>query len=583
MECLYKSRTRDEVKKGKLKKGGNIFILFSEHKMPLDKMFQKKETLFYGSIYIASTGEELELTEKIKDKKNEEPDRGSVQRRKKKIPPPPEGSLIFTSRAYIEPALLRMFKEYQVEGVRFMFERLRQAEGAVLADEMGLGKTFQAIAIIRLFSRAGGKVLVVAPSSLVGLWEREVKKWAPEIRVYNGVDKSLKKYTGYSDVVGLSYEKLSTWKEIGNQNFSLIVCDEAHRLRSGSSLAIGVLRKLSGKRLLLTGTPFQNSLQEYKNLLSLVDPRADKAVGAKELSIIAGEAVLRRKIERTSLSLPQRDEVTWIVKNREFEETKKQYEDMSCSLGIQALQKLRGIASLSPSKWRIFSELVMDSLLEERSLVVISRYIETIKQTDALIKSLSRKKRITVREKDVLIFHGEMPVKDREESLRRFQEKGQRIIILSAKCGAEGLTLIKATRMIILDSDWNPANDQQAMARIWRLGQKLPVVIHRMFLMGSVEEHVLLVQLKKIEVQKSLEGEISEVEDLFDPQEISGVFIPEKHSVVHRWMGCRCTEEAPFAERNRSHVHTEDALIFTQRTNGSGICTGLFISSGDSS
>ncbi|KAI5185535.1 DNA repair and recombination protein RAD54B [Nematocida homosporus] len=573
MKCWYIRKSNgDEKECGVLKKAGSFYILLSGLGRVIDRVYPTRSSeVLEGPLYRATTGCESlldQVSSVIKELGRPVAVGGSGSyRRRPKVGPAPEGSLVLAPRAYIEPVHLKYFKDYQIEGVRFMFERLRSSAGAVLADEMGLGKTFQAIAIVRIFCKVGDSVLIVAPCSLVGVWERELRKWANLLSVFNGIDKHPKKYSGREEILLLSYERLATWKEATKHKFSLVVCDEAHRLRTGTSQAIAALKKLEGKRLLLTGTPFQNSLMEYKTLLALVDARAESAKGAAELSNIAGEAILRRKIERTSLSLPQKDEMIWLVRNNQYEETERLYNSFERSLGIQTLQKLRGEVSRSPSKWQLFYSLARSILVQGHSLVIISRFIDSVDQAKAVVLRLAAERDVPIKANDLSVFHGEMPVIERERSLAGFQSTGQKVIILSAKCGAEGLTLVKATRMIILDSDWNPANDLQAMARIWRLGQTQPVVIHRLFLMGTVEEHVLLVQLKKLVLQKSLEGE---GEDELAESEISSVFVAREDSVVHDWLGCQCQPEQPNMQGSDgyNHLHTDAGLILHKRVNG---------------
>ncbi|EHY65392.1 hypothetical protein NERG_01838 [Nematocida ausubeli] len=559
----------EDHSEGILKRTGGAYTLFTTAGIPMDRVMPTTNTAFEGSMYIVST----DIRRGIKDTITREAPQAVVAQRpiirKVQVPPPPEGSLIFTQRAYIEPSHLRFFKDYQIEGVQFMFERLRSANGALLADEMGLGKTFQAVAIARIFCRAGGLVLVVSPCSLVGVWEKEINKWAASLRVFNGALKHPNKYRGIEHVLLVSYEKLATL-DTERHKFQLVICDEAHRLRTSTSQALQALKKMGSKKLLLTGTPFQNTVQEYKTLLALVDGRAETAKGIKELSSIASDAVLRRKIERTSLRLPQKDEIIWIIQNKEYEAYKSFYRNIASRGGIQDIQRLRIHTCTSPSKWGVFLALAKDILLEKQSLVIISRYIEVIKKVKESIQAMATRREVPISPKDVSAFHGEMNITLREDALSSFQAKGQKVIILSAKCGAEGLTLVKSTRMIIVDSDWNPANDLQAMARIWRLGQTKPVIIHRLFLMGTVEEYILLVQMKKIDLQKKLEGVLppEEIEEHLSQCEEQSVFEPQTTSLVHKWLKCPCTEAYPLVcADGYSHRHTDTALILSQRIN----------------
>ncbi|KAI5181034.1 DNA repair and recombination protein RAD54 and RAD54-like protein [Nematocida sp. AWRm80] len=569
MECIYKRKGVEGIEKGSLRKNGGAFVLLSSQGKPLDKMLQKNTGTFEGPIHLASTDLKAQIEDKVERKKEKEIEIKHPVHSKRKVyvPPSPAGSLVFAPRAYVEPALLKYFKDYQVEGVKFVFERLLTSKGVILADEMGLGKTFQAVMIVYLFCRAGNNALIVCPCSLVGNWEREIKKWVPSLKTYNGVSRNPNEYTGREDILLMNYERFSTLRT--NCKFNLIVCDEAHRLRANTSLALKALKTHASKRLLLTGTPFQNSVEEYKTLLSLVDTRATTVKRLTDLAEIATKAVLRRKVERTSLKLPKKIELIWIIKNQEYEEYVKYFDGIKA--GIQEIQRLRAHSSTLLSKWKVLKSLAQEILSQKESLVMISRSIDVITQTETILKSMAQKREIPLSPKDILVFHGKMHINQREHSLNQFQSPGQKVIILSAKCGAEGLTLVKATQMIIIDSDWNPANDQQGMARIWRLGQTRPVTIHRLFMMGTIEEYILLIQMKKIEIQRRLDGEVPQAEieeQLSQCDEELSLFSPQNTSIVHSWLNCPCTENNPFSSATGySHLYTPLALILQQITN----------------
>lgn len=588
MQCIYgrKGKPGTELA-GYLRKTGSTYMLCAKVGGAVDRLLRTGPDAFAGALYIATTNMEkgLDYSTEIRNENKNSGGESVPDLRQKKVhvPLPPPGSLVFTPRAYIKPCALQRFKDYQIEGVRFMFRRLRSSSGAMLADEMGLGKTFQAVALVEMYCRAGARVLVVAPCSLVGVWEREMSKWASGVRVYNGADRPFKKYTGSHSVLLLSYQRLAAFKDVERFGFVLVVCDEAHRLRTEGSQAFEALKKLGSKKLLLTGTPFQNSVKEYRALLSLVDARAASAKTTAELASITHEAVMRRRVERTSLSLPQKDEYVWIVHNSELSSHIEYYRDHMHTPAIQSIQKLRGLVNTAESKWAIFSDVSRRILESKHSLVVISRYIEGVTRAADVLRAMCRGKEAPLHPSCILQFTGNMHLREREKSLADFQAGGQKVIVLSAKCGGEGLTLVKAARMIILDSDWNPANDMQAMARVWRLGQRKPVEIHRFFLMGTVEEYILLVQLRKIELQRKLEGNESpeenasgsieeEIEAQLSQEEEQNVLVPQAESLVHAWSKCRCRTRESQDGANApimgyAHKWTEQGLLLHKVVN----------------
>jgi SNF2 family DNA or RNA helicase len=543
MECIYRRRALSEgpEKRGILRKNGLSFTLLSSEGSPIDRLFPKK-TFFSGALYVAYTGGTGEAG------RDSSRDEGAEMREfkplgmkgqpAKKTLPPPEGSLIFGPNAYIEPFLAGRLKDYQEEGIVFLYNRLKRSPGAILADEMGLGKTLQAISLVYLFCKIGLKVLVLVPCSLAGVWEREIKKWLEtRLSTFNGPDKGVKKYRG-ERVLILNYEKFAANEEfLMKEQFSLIVCDEAHRLRSDNSQALMSLKKFAAKKLLITGTPFQNNLQEYKTLLSLVENNL-----STPLSDISRNAILHRSISRTTLKLPEKKEIVYVLKNEAEEEYKALYRSMERP-GINDIQRLRAALHSCPSKWKLFRKIIRET---SESVVAVTRYVEVLNRMVEELKGGPF---------EVITFYGEMGRAEREEALRKFEEPGRKIFLLTAKTGGEGLTLVKAKELIVFDTDWNPANDLQIIGRIWRIGQTVPVKIHRVLVMGSIEESIFLTQLRKLELQKTLTGEESSVD-------LEGLTLrPSGESIIHEYSACRCPHGRKEAIFGYDHEATEEGMI----------------------
>lgn len=579
MECVYRRRLNpnDAELRGLLKRTGGAFVLVSAAGVAIDRVYSRTSPSFFsGSLYVASTSTSPGSLNNAKSLgrplAHSIPDplpHRALRARRVPLPPPPEGSLVLGPQAYIEPFLARYFKAHQEEGIRFMFARLKHHAGVILADEMGLGKTLQSISILYLFCKIQLKVLVVAPCSLVGVWEREIGKWiGPSLRVFNGGSTAVREYRGRECVVILNYEKLlGTEDFLLGHGFSLVICDEAHRLRGEASQLLASLKRFhAAKKLLVTGTPFQNNLQEYRRLLSLADARAAEAKSIEELSSITRDAVLKRSVAKTAISLPTKTEVIHILANCGYPEYLSFYNSLGGPEkppGIKDIQALRTFLQSSRTKWAFVTDLLAKILASKASLVVVTRYVEVLKRMHEEIKKILHAHAFSLSTRDILLFYGDMSPKERDQVLASFESPGQKVFILTAKAGGEGLTLTKATEMIIFDSDWNPANDLQVMGRVWRIGQAKPVSIHRIFVMGTIEEHILVAQLKKIQMQRGLERGAEVRADLSEPTS----FLPSRESIAHRWARCQGSgPEKALKAFGYAHRCTPYGIAFTSVT-----------------
>ncbi|KAM9308426.1 DNA repair and recombination protein RAD54B [Gastrophryne carolinensis] len=543
----------------------------------------------------------------------------------------------------VDPYVAVHLRPHQKEGILFLYEcvmgmRLAGQFGAILADEMGLGKTLQCICLIWTLLRQGpygGKpvikrALIVTPGSLVKNWRKEFQKWlgAERIRVF-AVDQDHKVEEFINSplypVLIISYEMLlRSLDQIQSLGFELVICDEGHRLKNSNIKTSSALSSLScSKRIILSGTPIQNDLQEFFVLVNFVNPgilgslstyrkiyeepillsrepsanKEEKTLGeerASELARLTSLFVLRRTQEVINKFLPPKIENIVFCRPSTFQldvyrKLIGSHLVRSCLLGmgessphlvcIGALKKLcnhpkllhntiqekrassdqevqnfyEGLANLFPQhystevpsesesgKLQVLIKLL--SSIRENSpserVVLVSNYTQTLN----LLQTLCQQHGYTYTRLD-----GQTPVNQRQHIVDGFNSKYSQdfLFLLSSKAGGVGLNLIGASHLILYDIDWNPANDIQAMARVWRDGQRHTVHIYRLLTTGTLEEKIYQRQISKqalsgavVDLSKKSEHicfSVDELRDLFTLHE-------DSDCVTHELLECDCAQ-----------------------------------------
>ncbi|CDK26435.1 unnamed protein product [Kuraishia capsulata CBS 1993] len=516
----------------------------------------------------------------------------------------------------VDPILCDHLRPHQREGVQFLYECLMDMKGAgdtgaLLADEMGLGKTLMTITTIWTLLRQTAyadksppvrKVLIVCPVTLIGNWQREFKKWLGRNRIsvlaIKGNQSTAKEKqdvvnfgrTRVYQVMIIGYEKLLTLaNEVETINFDLLVCDEGHRLKSGQNKALKFLQSMSiERRIVLTGTPIQNDLQEFFNIINFVNPGILGTFGAfqkkfmrpilraREVNctnrsvIKRGDEVSRELIDitktfmlrRTSDILtnylpPRRDFVLFapptkfqlqlcdmVMGTKNYERLMKQ-NNANESLGLISL--FRKICS-SPSLLKgdsmlrsLFEGSEIENGLARKSasgkIIILTELLNQIKSaTDDKIVVVSNYTQTLDVIQDLLPglrlsysrLDGSTPAKLRDKVVSDFNNSSTSscaILLLSAKAGGVGLNLIGANRLILFDNDWNPSVDLQAMARVHRDGQKKPVYVYRLLTTGCLDEKIFQRQMMKLNLSsKFLDANNDSNDDVFDYSDLKDLF-----------------------------------------------------------
>ena len=439
-------------------------------------------------------------------------------------------------------------RPYQLTGYRWMVVNCEAGFGACLADDMGLGKTIQAIALILYLKKKKIRpALIVAPTTLLGNWQQEIDKFAPSLNVYSyhGTDKSLDNLDNI-DVVLTTYGVLRQKEnQISPDKFPVVIIDEAQNIKNpfaAQTKAVYSLNK-APYRIALSGTPIENRLMELWSIFQFLNPgllgsqqyfkkhfsipieRYGDEEAKKDLRRIISPFILRRqKTDKTVIrDLPEK-----IEKNEYCPMSQDQitlYEEVvKTSLGkifgeqgitrkglvLKLMLSLKQICN-HPALYLKQNQLNPD--LSGKSMRLIELLDEIKKQKEkVLIFSQFREmghllKEMILKElgEEVMFLHGGVARKKRDEMIKKFStEKSPWIFILSLKAGGTGLNLVSANHVIHYDLWWNPAVEDQASDRAYRIGQKSNVFVHRLLTKGTIEEKIDRMLEKKRALSKSI-------------------------------------------------------------------------------
>ena len=434
-------------------------------------------------------------------------------------------------------------RDYQKDGYRWMARLAAWGAGALLADDMGLGKTLQTITL--LLSRAKeGPQLVIVPTSLIINWREETARFAPALNVLllnrQGEDrKALIDGAKAYDIVIATYGLLNTEEELlTSRTWNTIVLDEAHTIKNRETKMSKAAMKLqSDCRVLLTGTPLQNHLSEIWNLMQFANPSllgtyqefTDRFIVPIErdhdkerqllLRRIISPFLLRRTKSEVLDELPEKTEITlkvdlsadeWAFYDNIRQQALAAMEN-SENNAMQALAeitRLRQAAcdvrlvekklSVASSKQEAFMQLVDDLHDNHHRALVFSQFTSHL----ALIRQRLDKEGI-----EYLYLDGSTTAKERLRLVDEFQHGDMPLFLISLKAGGLGLNLTAADYIIHLDPWWNPAIEDQASDRAYRIGQQNPVTVYRIIAAGTIEEKILsLHQTKKNLADALLEG-----------------------------------------------------------------------------
>ncbi len=448
-------------------------------------------------------------------------------------------------QADVPASLNATLRDYQEEGFRWIDRLSSWGAGACLADDMGLGKTVQTIAFL-LHKQSEGPSLVVAPASVVPNWKKELARFAPSLQVVVINDlstddrKAAVEQAEAGCVIVSTYGLLISEEEaVTAKPWNVICLDEAHSIKNASTKTSAVCMRLQGEhRLILTGTPIQNHLGELWNLFQFINPgllgsqeqftrkyikpieEAHDKERQKQLKRIVQPFMLRRTKQEVVAELPDKQEITLPVQLSTEEmaiyelirmEAKAQLEDAADSgvMDVNALAmitKLRMAAcsavmvqkgwSGTSSKLDAFCDLVSEICTSGNRVLVFSQFTTFLE----LAKNELERRGL----KDYFYLDGSTPMKQRSEMVDAFQKGQCPLFIISLKAGGLGLNLTGANYVIHLDPWWNPAIEQQATDRAYRIGQEQKVTVYHLISEHTIEEKIVRLHQTKRDLADSL-------------------------------------------------------------------------------
>lgn len=438
------------------------------------------------------------------------------------------------SQNYHPGTLLKaQLRPYQEKGVAWLGLLSELGLGACLADDMGLGKTIQVLALLLCYQSQKKsrdvkmRSLLVVPASLLANWLLEARKFAPSLQVC--VDHAAFKKEGdfeSAEMVITTYGTVARLDKYTKEHWNLVILDEAQAIKNPNTAQTLAVKSLRSKaRIALTGTPIENRLTDLWSLFDFLNPgllstheEFQKFVNAKSASPRLGPLrtltqpyILRRlKTDRTLIEdLPDKTEtLAWCAMtkrqvqlySKSVEEFKKDLEasDGVKRRGIVLSYLLRfkqicnhptlalGTGSFDPQssgKSLRLLEIAEEISSRQEKLLIFTQYREMCPVLTEWLRSVFHR--------EGLVLDGSTPVSKRRDLVEEFQDKqGPPFFVLSLKAGGTGLTLTAANHVIHFDRWWNPAVENQATDRAFRLGQKRNVLVHKFVCKGTLEEKI---------------------------------------------------------------------------------------------
>jgi superfamily II DNA or RNA helicase len=432
-------------------------------------------------------------------------------------------------------------RPYQQVGMRWLYLLAKLGLGACLADDMGLGKTIQVLSLLLVLkSQTNGKQLpslLVAPASLLANWASEAERFTPDLKlliahpsVMTASDlKTLsREHLQNVDLVITSYGSLLRIPGIAENSWRLVVLDEAQAIKNPNAKQTRIVKKLNARsRFALTGTPIENHLGDLWSIFDFINPGLlgsakqftgfTKRLAARShnpyapLRELVRPYILRRlKTDKTVISdLPDKTEVKAFcqLSRKQAALYQEAVKDLAAQLNqadgikrkglvLSFLMRFKQICN-HPSqwlgdgawseedsgKWTRLRDIAEVIAAKQEKVLVFTQFREVTAPLAAFLGSVFGR--------SGLVLHGEIEVKKRKELVRRFQEdEAVGFFVLSLKAGGAGLNLTAASHVVHFDRWWNPAVENQATDRAFRIGQHKNVLVHKFVCQGTVEEKI---------------------------------------------------------------------------------------------
>ncbi|WZY00123.1 SNF2 helicase associated domain-containing protein [Bacillus sp. FSL W7-1360] len=426
--------------------------------------------------------------------------------------------------------LVAHLRTYQETGFRWMRTLAKAGLGGVLADDMGLGKTLQTITHLQAEKEGGtsGKALVIAPASVIFNWEKEVGRFAPalSVAVIAGTKANrdrIRQETASADVWITSYPLIQREADVyADERFHTLILDEAQAIKNEQAKTTKAVRSLKAASCFaLSGTPIENRLDELYTLMQTVIPglfgtkKQFKARTHENIARLIRPFLLRRLKTEVLTELPDKIES---VQYTELLETQKKYylaqvkqlkEEVDDAIAKETFQKKRieilagltklrqlcchpklvtGADDAESGKLSRLLEYVEEALAAGQRLVIFSQFTSML----TIIKEA-----FIARNWDYFSLDGSTPASERLKLADQFNDGEKSLFLVSLKAGGTGLNLTGGDTVILYDTWWNPAIEEQAADRVYRFGQKKNVQVIKLIANGTIEEKILALHEKK--------------------------------------------------------------------------------------
>ena len=460
---------------------------------------------------------------------------------------------------------------FQLEALNWIRFSRSEGNNVILADEMGLGKTVVSMATICDLHDTLGEscrpVLVVAPLSTLGNWEREAAFWVPHLNTvaYFGNQEArriIRKYElgsvpkntpPHFDILLTSYELVTKDSaDIMKFDWECLIVDEGHnRLKTQTSALFSALSPAkTDHRILLTGTPLQNNLSELKSLLQFIQVREDvdaldieegdlSADRVESIRSILAPHILRRKLQDVHLDMPAKKEVVvWcglspLQKSYLQWVLTRNFALLNHGLSGSSKRRLMNVAmecrkacnhpylfpnaepDFGPGDDDAHRKQVHQSLITSSGkFMLLDKMLPELRSSGHRVLIFSQMTRVLDLLQDYLEGSGMPSVRldgttsatERQVLIERFNKPDSPLFcfLLSTRAGGQGINLATADTVIIFDSDFNPHMDLQALARAYRIGQRRDVMVYRLVTRGTIEERVMQLSRKKLRLEKMI-------------------------------------------------------------------------------
>ena len=436
------------------------------------------------------------------------------------------------ARLSINKDIMAVLRPYQITGVKWLLALRKSGFGGCLADDMGLGKTLQAIAYLSDSSMNDSINLIVVPKTLLTNWEREFKKFpsGANVYTYHGANRCVPKNA--PKIILTTYGTLlHDIEKLKRMAFTNLIVDEAQFIKNPNAKSHRAISMIQAEtKIILTGTPVENNIKEYWGLMRLINPEVFEGVDPFKRGLEGGEAVsrirnltspflLRRTKREVLIDLPEKrvqtiycdmgDSQSQLYRlmlrsiQHEIASEGSRFQIKTGSVVLKGLLYLQEICchpqllsnELNPMRCNesVKLDLLLELLGELRDaghkVVVFSRFTR-------MLRIIERK----LTKSHFPYYYLDGKTENRIEVVDEFEKNEEGVFLISLKAGGTGINLVSADTVILYDPWWNPAIEEQAQDRVFRIGQTKNVMVYKLIVSGTIEEKVQLLQDEKREL-----------------------------------------------------------------------------------